>query len=73
MIQSNAIYNRKELAELGIGREVLTEARKSGIVVPRKLGTTFFYSGTELIAWSERNQVRREVKCRRPETEAAAD
>jgi len=57
MIQSTALYTTKDLQSLGIGRDELIAARRSGLVKPRQISGKYWYSGTELIRWSETRRV----------------
>jgi len=50
-ISREEIYNAAMLNKLGIGQVKLAEARKSGVVSPFKVGTDYWYEGTEIIEW----------------------
>lgn len=41
------------MRHFGLGRELLLEARKSGMVDPIPIGRRLFYVGHELVAWAK--------------------
>lgn len=57
MIRADALYRVSELRRLGIGSEELSEARRSGLVMPRLISGAHWYLGAEIIAWSETRRV----------------
>lgn len=54
ILRPDSIYTVEGvLRAAGIGRETLSEARRSGIVKPIEIGKRVYYRGEQLIAWIE--------------------
>ena len=51
VLDPERMYTTNALRMVGIGWAVLRDARKSGKVSPRKIGTEHWYLGREIIDW----------------------
>jgi hypothetical protein len=49
VLSANECYTTDDLHKRGYGREVLIQARKSGIVTARTVGNNIVYFGSELL------------------------
>lgn len=51
-VDATSIYTTEGCIRcIGLGRELLLQARKSGLVEPIEIGRRMYYCGDELIAW----------------------
>lgn len=53
IISADSMYTVADLLSRGIGRETLSEARRSGIARPVMLGKQHRYFGSEIIAYAK--------------------